>query len=271
MKGGRTPIHIMRYAPADFEGDEAVKLVIRRRDYRAYAFYQAFINHSFMAGGDLPDDPERLAVTLGWHLSDVKAALRWWLREGKIVSQNGRLYQKRVQREIAQELEYRELQSARGRRGGRPPGNPDESGGLPPALGAEKPDESPPAPAPAPAPAKTEALSLSPGKSGGEGGAGGEPSGRERRAGERLTPAEREKYAREVWAAWQQRIGGNGEAMSSAEWDTVTRWMDVGVPLRIVLRGIQDCGGQPTPHHTLLYVQPAVNEAFERWRRALAS
>jgi len=144
MKGGRTPIHIMRWAPADYEGDEAVKLAVRRRNYRALAFYMAFINHSFMAGGDLPDDCERLAVTLGWSRGEVALAVRYWRAEGKLESVNGRLVQKRVQRDVAQELEYRELQSERGRLGGRP-----KKAVAKPALVDVK---SPPAPAPAPAP-----------------------------------------------------------------------------------------------------------------------
>ena len=161
MKGGRVPIHIMRWAPADFENDEAVKLAGRRRNYRALAFYMAFLNHSFMAGGDLPEDPERIAATLGWHRGDVEAALRYWLAEGKLIASDGRISHSRVVREVREELAYRADQSALGKKGGEAAGRgrPKASIGVPLIEDRGTPTESigPPcavrrAPAPTPAP-----------------------------------------------------------------------------------------------------------------------
>jgi hypothetical protein len=58
--------------------------------------------------------------------------------------------------------------------------------------------------------------------------------------------------------------------MSPAEWALVCKWMDE-LPLRVVLRGINDCGGKLEPKTPLLYAGPAVLEAAERWQRGMTA
>lgn len=133
MKGGRTPIHIQRWAPADYHHDEHVRLLKARRDYRTLTFYRNFLDHSFLAGGDLPADPEALAAVVEMPRKDVEAALSFCL--GRLIHQNGeRLYQGRVVREVADEMAFREEQGERGRRGGRPKTKATDN---PPLSGAE--------------------------------------------------------------------------------------------------------------------------------------
>jgi hypothetical protein len=149
VKGGKTPIHIQRWAPHDYHDDEHVRLLKTRRDYRTLTFYRHFIDFSFLAGGDLPADPEALAAVVDMPRKDVEAALSFCL--GRLIEREGdRLFQKRVARDVAAELEFRQLQSQRGKLGGRPK---KESGGFHP----EKPPishsrKSPPSPAPTPIP-----------------------------------------------------------------------------------------------------------------------
>jgi hypothetical protein len=83
-----------------------------------------------------------------------------------------------------------------------------------------------------------------------------------------MTGSEQIDYATTIWAAVRERIGKPQHFMSSAEWAQVVKWRDEGIPLRVVLRGIADCGGQP---RTLLGVAPAVEEAYRRWRKSLVS
>lgn len=117
MRGGATPIHIQRWAPADFHEDEHVKLLKARRDYRTLTFYRHFIDRAFAAGGDLPADPEALAAVVEMPRKDVEAALVFCL--GRLIHQDGdRLYQARVRRDVAEEMEFRAQQIERGRAGG---------------------------------------------------------------------------------------------------------------------------------------------------------
>ena len=81
--------------------------------------------------------------------------------------------------------------------------------------------------------------------------------------GVRLNPEERWRYAEEVWAAFQDKIGTE-RMMSPVEWAVMNGWIQAGIPLRSVLRGFLDCSGKGK---TLSYYDPAVQEA-ERQRQA---
>lgn len=138
MKGGRTPIHIMRWAPADYHADEHVKLLKRRRAYKILTFYRHFLDFSYLAGGDLPSDPQHLAAVLEMPSQDVRDGLAFCL--GRLIEEDGgRLYQKRVRRDVVAELDFREAQREHGKKGGRPTNKATLSG-----------PESPPSPSPAP-------------------------------------------------------------------------------------------------------------------------
>ncbi len=156
MKGGRIPIHIMRWAPADYVNDPAVKLALAKRDLVASTFYPLFLFHAFMEGGSLPSDPVLLAAIVGMRPADVRKAVAFFVGHGKLREVDGRLSHERVVREVKAELEFRELQSERGKLGGRPK---RESGGLatekPPVVESESPPcavRRAPAPTPAPTP-----------------------------------------------------------------------------------------------------------------------
>jgi hypothetical protein len=84
----------------------------------------------------------------------------------------------------------------------------------------------------------------------------------------RTPRAERERYIREVLRALEERGGVKRGAMlgSSVDYTQAGEWYDAGVPLAIVLRGIQDCS-KPPP--SLSYAKPAVQEAIERWSKAV--
>lgn len=86
-----------------------------------------------------------------------------------------------------------------------------------------------------------------------------------------MKPEDRIEYARIVWQEWCTRRGDEGLGlMSSAEWDLLAGWMDAEIPLRIVLRGIQDCAGKITARTQLMYVSSSVEEAVAQWRKAVA-
>ena len=116
MRGGKTPIHLMKFAPADYVNDPAVRLALARGNLAASTFYPLFIFHSFLQGGALNSDRAVLAATLGMTSQQVARALKYWIAQGKIVESDGQLYQKRVRREVEKELAFREAEAERKRR-----------------------------------------------------------------------------------------------------------------------------------------------------------
>lgn len=152
MKGGKTPIHLMRFACADYLNEPAVKLALAEDNVDASAFYPLFLFNAFTQGGSLPSGPRILAATVGMPLKRVERALKFWQEHGVIEERDGRLYQKRLEREVTQELAFRDSEAERKRiarerqSGGRP-----ADGGQ--ASGGRRPESEAPTPAPAPLPA----------------------------------------------------------------------------------------------------------------------
>lgn len=72
-----------------------------------------------------------------------------------------------------------------------------------------------------------------------------------------MTAEERISYARTVWYDFQQKAK-IGRECSSSEWHVLAKWMDRGLPLFVVLRGIQDFSGRP---RRLEAVVPSVEAA----------
>ena len=136
------PIHIMRWAPADYVNDPAVKLALAKRDFVASTFYPLFLFHAFIQGGELPADPVELGAILGMRPVDVRRALAFWTTLGKLKARDGRLYHERVVRDVAEELAFREEQRTRANMRWHSEGN----------AGRQSPPAPSPAPVPAPAP-----------------------------------------------------------------------------------------------------------------------
>jgi hypothetical protein len=89
-----------------------------------------------------------------------------------------------------------------------------------------------------------------------------------------VTSDDRIEYARIVWQAWCDRRGQTERDiafMTPAEWFQITRWMDAEVPLRIVLRGMQDCAGKIGPRTQIMYIASSVEEAHQHWARAVGA
>ncbi len=122
MKGGRVPIHIMRWAPADYVNDPFVRLLISEEDFATLTFYHLVLNWSHMEGGDLSSDPRQLAASLGMRRHRVVRSLQVCIEAGKLMVENGRLYHPRVVREVKDELTYRAEQAALGKKGGETAG-----------------------------------------------------------------------------------------------------------------------------------------------------
>lgn len=80
-----------------------------------------------------------------------------------------------------------------------------------------------------------------------------------------LTPEQRIEYGRAVWAAFLHRAHTDRIA-SSAEWLVISRWMTRGLPLIVVLRGINDFVGQP---RRLEAVVNSVEKSRDYWAKAM--
>lgn len=77
-----------------------------------------------------------------------------------------------------------------------------------------------------------------------------------------MTREQRRLYATAVWDEVKRRRGTDlPDLPSSAEWDALAKLMDREVPLRVVLRGIEDA----KVVKSLLYVLPAIETAINQW------
>jgi hypothetical protein len=81
-----------------------------------------------------------------------------------------------------------------------------------------------------------------------------------------LTREQRIDYARAVWQAFEDKRGQEQQP-SSAEWHVLAGWMDLDIPLRVVLRAMADTGGRAK---RLDYYAGPVREAYKRWLEAVA-
>lgn len=85
--------------------------------------------------------------------------------------------------------------------------------------------------------------------------------------GNGLTDEERKTYADDVWSKFLEVSGLRGtRLMSPGEYSTLSGWMDGGIPLRVVLRGLQDTRGKGK---MLSYYHSSVQQAYESWRQAV--
>lgn len=155
MKGGHTPIHIMRWAPADFVNDSFVRLLVAKADFETFTFYALVLNWSHIEGGTVPADPEKLAALVGMKKKSAQRALAVCVKAGKLHVDDEVVYHHRVKREVARELEFRAKQAELGRLGGqragkgRPKGSPNEP--LNKDRGSPNPrGPNPPSPSPSP-------------------------------------------------------------------------------------------------------------------------
>jgi hypothetical protein len=146
----KAPVHIMRFAPADYLMDGFVKGCYRRRDYRTVAFYSAFLFRSHLEGGSLEDDETALADHLGMSEKDVRDALAACVAAGKLKRQGGRVFHHRVVESIEAEMQFRAEQTERGKLGGRPA---QKAKAFTPVKPVVVDAESPPSPLPTPSPA----------------------------------------------------------------------------------------------------------------------
>ena len=144
------PIHILRWAPADYVNDPAVKLALAKRDFVASTFYPLFLFHAFIQGGELPANPVLLGAIVGLRPGDVERALEFWIEQGKIKESGGKLYHDRVRRDIAAELEFRQEQAEKGKLGGRPAKAEPLPNQKPVVFDRKSPPDPYPLPAPTP-------------------------------------------------------------------------------------------------------------------------
>lgn len=85
-----------------------------------------------------------------------------------------------------------------------------------------------------------------------------------------FTDEQRQEWAAAVWEAFQEHSGDRTtRLMSPSEWATLKGWMDRGIPLRVILRGIRETRGKGGK--LLTYYNSSVLAAHEHWRQSLGA
>lgn len=77
-----------------------------------------------------------------------------------------------------------------------------------------------------------------------------------------------EGYANVIWDEHCKRRGSGFPLMSSAEFSLIMGWFQGGIPLRIVLRGLEDTRKSAS---SLFYYRDPVQQAYSMWRKAIQS
>jgi len=117
MKNGQVPMYVMRFVPQEYLEDEFVKGMYLRRQYVGIAFYSAFLFKSHAAGGSLPADVGSLGVHLLLPKAAVEIGKRLAMEAGKLVEEDGRLFHRRVKREVEEFEALRLAASISGKKG----------------------------------------------------------------------------------------------------------------------------------------------------------
>lgn len=74
-------------------------------------------------------------------------------------------------------------------------------------------------------------------------------------------------YCNAIVDAWDDRRGRDMPPETNLGWTFMRQLWTEGVPLRIVLRGIKDCGGK-IDANSILYAKPAILAEIDRWAKA---
>lgn len=86
--------------------------------------------------------------------------------------------------------------------------------------------------------------------------------------GNGLTDEQKAEYASAVWEEFLKVSGQRGtRSITPLEYAALKRWMDAGIPLRVVLRGMADTKGKG---RMLGYYNSSVQDAYEYHRQATA-
>lgn len=233
------PVHLMKFAPADYLLDSFVQGCIRRCDWTTLAFYTLFLFKSHYEGGSLPADPVALGDHLNMQPDTASAALETCVAASKLRVEDGRVYHKRVAREVKAAREYIDEQRETGKKGGRPPSpqNPTLSPTLStpetqPSLAVAEPE---PSQKPSPSP----------------------------------SPDVRAGYIQAVRDKFYEIRGAELPEASSADYGWIVSWFEKGYELRTVLAAMSECqAAKKAKPNRVAYFDGPIREAAERAGRA---
>ena len=76
---------------------------------------------------------------------------------------------------------------------------------------------------------------------------------------------DRPSFATAVWEEFC-KLSGSERAMTSKEWYMLTGWMDLSIPLPVILRAFSEFKGTP---RVLTAMEGPVQRAYEYYRRAM--
>lgn len=264
--------HIMRLAPQDLRTSRVRVRSIRAADPMLRLVYFEALFALYEAGGELSSDPESLADVLGLPAEDVARCLPILDQigrqrgEGGLIIDGGFVYNKRIRRELQEEMAFREQQRELGVRSGEV--RRARAAGREPSLNHRsakaQPTLNPPAPSPPPAPTPAPENSA-------VGTANTEPACGNVEKSDATAPTDQRPlvadYLREVAAVAATALG---RKLRPAELGLAKGWYDAGIPFRIVATAIEhalpNARGQP---RVLDYFAKAVRDEWDRVRRAM--
>lgn len=223
--------------------------------------YRNLLDEAQLRGGALPDDERILGKACGdalaWPKLRKKVMARFVKREDGWHNETLDTVIKESARRAEKQASYR---NKRGNAPGNGRGNAPPTDPVTPAVYLD------PSPDPSPEQEPTPETNV-------EGRAPLYPHEIEppKQTAPTLTDIQRQQYTRLTWKAFVDRRKRDTpslvdmEAMSSTEFDQISRWIESGIGLAVVVEAIRTCGGKP---RTLGYCDAAIREEHERVQKA---
>ena len=85
-----------------------------------------------------------------------------------------------------------------------------------------------------------------------------------------VTPEQAARFAAEIEDYLREKHPGKLCLLGNLDHEVLRKWMQHSVPLRVILRGIDDTAGRPV-RPSLRYYAPQIEKAIEAWRSAVGS
>jgi uncharacterized protein YdaU (DUF1376 family) len=235
--------------------------------------YREMLTQAWLRGGFLPNDQEAIRRAVGatekeWSRCWPKVK-RYWREDGDTLVNDTQVEVMTNARAASGRAREHAQKAARARHGKVPGDMPEHVPGQKEVMPEHMPGDKPPSLSPS-LPTETDngAMSISPPQASVP---DYEPQGSSSNKGSVLSEDEQAEYKRAVLEAFRVKAGFSElRFVPPADFDQAGKWLDAGIPLRVVLRAIEETKRPPKEVRLLAYFGSSVKVEWERQQLAMS-